>query len=131
VSVGAVRQVGWVQGKVVQVGIEAVWVPESEALLAFFQDQVEPYLAARSGTRLPLGSPSQAAGLFRILKTRLRPEAHHVVDRLANLCDQRRQFDLQARLHVWLHLWLGVHVALSVALVLLMVVHVFLALKYI
>ena len=58
------------------------------------------------------------------------PRPIPVVDRLADLCEQRRQFDLQARLHNWLHAWLGVHVALSVALVLLMVVHIVLALKY-
>ncbi|MFI5458064.1 MAG: hypothetical protein ACHRXM_21725 [Isosphaerales bacterium] len=131
VSVATVRQVGRVQGKVVQAGIEAVWVPDSEALLKFYQDQIEPYLEAKSGPKLPLGSPPQAAALFRNLKTRLRVEAHPVVDRLAGLCDQRRQFAVQARLHTWLHAWLGVHVALSVALVLLMLVHIVLALKYV
>jgi len=130
-SVGTVRQVGRVQGKVVQAGIVAVWVPESEALLKFYQDQIEPYLDAKSGAELSLGSPQQAEALFRNLKTRLRAEAHPVVDRLASLCDQRRQFDVQARLYTWLHAWLGVHVALSVALVLLMFVHIVLALKYV
>jgi hypothetical protein len=130
VSVGSVRQVGRVQGKVMQVGIEAAWVPGSEALRTFHHDQIEPYLHARSGRRLLLGSPAQAAAMFRSLKTQLRPEAHPVVDRLADLCDQRRQFDLQARLHFWLHSWLGAHVALSVALTLLMMIHTVLALKY-
>jgi hypothetical protein len=130
VAVETVRQVGRTQGKVVQVGIEAVWVPDSEALRAFYQDQVEPYLRAHSGRRKPLGSRSQAAVLFQGLKTRLRPQAHHVVDRLADICDQRRQFDLQARLHLWLHSWLVGHVALSVALTFLMIVHIIIALKY-
>jgi len=129
-AVGTVRQVGRTQGKVVQVGIEAVWVPGSEALQAFYRDQIEPYLRAKSGRRLALGSAAQAAVLFRSLKTRLRPQAHRVADRLADLCDQRRQFDLQARLHIWLHSWLVGHVALSVALTLLMIVHIILALKY-
>ncbi len=130
VSVGTVRQVGRVQGKVVQVGLEAGWVPESEPLLAFYQDQIEPYLRAKSGRRLPLGSPKQSESLFAALKKRLGPEAYPVVDRLADLCEQRRQFDLQSRLHIWLHSWLVAHVALSVALTILMVVHVVLALKY-
>ena len=47
-----------------------------------------------------------------------------------SLCDQRRQFDLQSRMHFWLHAWLGVHVALSVALTVLMIVHAVLALEY-
>jgi hypothetical protein len=129
--VGTVRQVGRVKGKVLQAGIEAGWVPESEALLKFYHDQIDPYLRAKSGTQLPLGSSQQAQALFRNLKIRLRSEAHPVVDHLAVLCEQRRQLDLQSRLHNWLHAWLGVHVALSVALVLLMVVHIVLALKYV
>jgi hypothetical protein len=129
VPVVTVRQVGRVQGKVVQSAIEAVWVPESDALLKFYQDQIDPYLRASSGRKAALGSSQQAGALFRKLKTRLRAEAYPVVDHLAALCEQRRQFDLQARLHNWLHAWLGVHVALSVALVLL--IHIVLALKYV
>jgi hypothetical protein len=133
VAIGAVRQVGRVQGKVVQAGFEAGYVPESGPLLAFYRDLIEPYLRAKSGTGmgLPLSSARRAAALFQALKDRLPPRAHPVVDRLADLCDQRRQFDLQARLHHWLFTWLGVHVALSVALLILMAVHVFLALKYV
>ncbi len=130
VSVGTVRQVGRTQGKVVQVGLQAGWVSGSEPLLAFYQDQIEPYLGAKSGARLALGSPSQAESLFAAVRKRLRPDAYPVVDRLADLCEQRRQFDLQARLHLWLHSWLVAHVALSVGLTILMIVHAILALKY-
>ena len=131
VAVGIVRQVGRIQGKVVQAAFEAVFVPESEPLLAFYREQVEPYLCARDGTGHPLGSARGTAALFQALKGHLRAEAHPVVDRLVDLCDQRRQFDLQIRLHSWLFTWLGIHVALSVALLVLMIVHVFLALKYV
>jgi hypothetical protein len=131
VSVGTMRQAGRVQGKVVEVGVRTVYVPQSEPLFAFYRDQVAPYLNAKSGTRLLLGSPRRAAPLFQALKTALNPAAHPVVDRLADLCDQRRQFDLQARLHGWLFTWLGIHVALSTALVILMIVHIVLALKYV
>jgi hypothetical protein len=131
VAVETVRQVGRTQGKVVQPGIEAVYVPESEPLLTFYRDLVDPYLRAKSGTDLPLGSQRRAEALFQALKGGLRSDAHPAVDRLASLCDQRRQFDLQARLHGWLFTWLGIHVAISVALVILMIVHIFLALKYV
>jgi hypothetical protein len=130
-SVGSVRQVGRTQGKMINAEIEARLVPGSDALFAFYRDQVEPYLRARSGRRLLLGNPSQATAMFEAIKTRLPKDAHPVVDRLADLCQQRLQFDRQARLHFWLHSWLGVHVALSVALTLLMIVHAILALKYI
>jgi hypothetical protein len=130
VAVASVRQVGRLQGKVVQAGIRANWVPGSEPLLSFYRDQVEPYLRALSGARMPLGRAAQSRALFDALKTRLPASAHPVAERLADFCDQRRQFDLQARMHFWLHSWLAAHVALSVALTLLMIVHAVLALKY-
>ncbi len=130
VGSGSVRQVGRVQGKVVQSSTQAGWVPGSEALKSFHRDQVDPYLGARSGTRMLLGSRAQSRAMFHALETRLPEAAREVAQRLADLCDQRRQFDLQARLHFWLHAWLGVHVALSVALTLLMIIHAVLALEY-
>ncbi len=130
-AIETVRQVGRVEGKVVQAGFEASYVPDSQPLLAFYRDLVEPYLHAGSGKASPLDSTRRAAALFQALKGRLRPEAHTAVDHLAEICDHRRQFDLQARLHSWLYTWLGIHVALSVALLVLMVFHVFLALKYV
>jgi hypothetical protein len=130
VSVETMRHVGRVQGRVVQVGLEAGWVAGSEPLIAFYQDQIEPYLQAKSGARLALGSSKRADALFAALKKRLSPDASPVIDRLADLCEQRRQFDLQSRLHFWLHSWLVAHVALSVGLTLLMVIHAVLALKY-
>jgi hypothetical protein len=131
VSIEAVRQAARVRGKVVEPGIEAGYVPGSEPLLAFFRDQVDPYLCAESGTGHPLGSRGRAASLFQALKTDLRPEAHPVVDHLADLCDRRRQFDLQRRLNGWLYTWLAIHLALSTALLVLMFAHIYLTLKYV
>ncbi|HZW32390.1 MAG TPA: hypothetical protein VFF52_16875 [Isosphaeraceae bacterium] len=128
-AMGTFRQVGRVQGRVVEVGVGAGYLLDSEPLPAFFRDQVQPYLRARSGTSLALASPGRAASLFSALKTVLRPEAHPVVDRLADRCDQRRQFDLRARLHGWLFTWLVVPVTLSVALLVLMIAHILAALK--
>lgn len=130
VVVESVRKVGRTQGKVVEAGVEAKWVPDSDPLLALYEWQVGPYLAARSGRGMALDDPSRADAVFGELKTRLRPEAHAVVDRLANLCEQRRQFDIQSRLNRWLHGWLVVHFALSLAMFILMIFHAVLALKY-
>jgi hypothetical protein len=41
-----------------------------------------------------------------------------------------RQFDRQERLHRWLHGWLLVHLPLSIVLIVLMLVHIYTALKY-
>jgi hypothetical protein len=130
VPLETLRREGQVRGKVVEARFEPGSVPGSEPLLAFFRSQVEPYLTAGSGAKLPLGSRGQAASLFLALKIDLPLEAHPIVDRLAELCDRRRQFDLQARLHGWLNTWLGVHLALSTALFLLMFVHIYFALSY-
>ena len=68
--------------------------------------------------------------MFRELRSFVDPAAHPVVDTIESLCDQRRQLARQARLHTWLHGWLIVHLPLSVALFVLMIAHIFYALKY-
>jgi hypothetical protein len=129
-TLGSVQQIGRVQGKMVNVGAEIASVPGSDKLFTFYRQQIEPYLRAGSVKGVDLGSKAQASARFRALKTDLPKEAFTAVDRLADLCEQRRQFDVQRQMHFWLHSWLGAHVALSVALTLLMVVHAVLALKY-
>ncbi len=96
VAVGSVRQVGRVagQGRASE-HRRPDWVAGSEALLSFYGDQVEPYLRAGSGTKMPLGRATQSRAMFQALKTRLPVAAHPAAERLADFCDQRRQFDLQ------------------------------------
>jgi hypothetical protein len=52
------------------------------------------------------------------------------LDRLEELCRERRRLAEQDRLHRWLHAWLLVHVPLSAALLVLGVVHAVTALYY-
>ena len=115
-------------------------------LAEFFADVAAPFLCpapvysyyqAPSGrpprsprVRSPLGDPATAAALFDDLRSRLGPGAGGVLDALERLCDQGRQLDRQARLHVWLHNWLAVHLPLSVAMIVLMVIHAVAALDY-
>jgi hypothetical protein len=128
--IGAVRTAGRVQGKVLQTRTQAMMVVNSEPLLLFFEEHVVPFFESKRISRSPLGSSKRAAVMFRELKSFLDPAAHGVVDTLEGLCDQRRQLAWQARLHTWLHVWLSVHLPLSVALLVLMIAHVFYALKY-
>jgi hypothetical protein len=130
VVVGAVRSAGRVQGTVLQTKVPTSPVPESEPLRRFFLQNVVPYLTQGAASRSPLTSPMQAGALFRDLRTQLDVRAHPTVDALQEVCDQRRQHDFQARLHVWLHNWLLVHLPLSIALVALMFVHIYVAMKY-
>ena len=130
IVVGAVRSVGSVQGMVLGARVPTAPIAETEALAVFFAEQVAPFLRRGTAGSSRLSSASQAAVLFRDLRARVPPAAHDAVTALENYCEQRRQWDSQARLHFWLHSWLWVHFPLSVALVVLMAVHVVVALKY-
>jgi hypothetical protein len=128
--IGAVRAAGRVQGKVLQTRTQAMMVLDSEPLLLFFDQQVVPFFKAANPARSPLGSSKRATAMFRELKSFLPQDAHGVVDTLEGICDQRRQLARQVRLHAWLHVWLCVHLPVSVALLVLMVAHIFYAMKY-
>jgi hypothetical protein len=128
--IGAVRSAGRVQGKVLQTRVPSAPLPGSEPLRDFFEHSVAPFLRGGAAADSPLQSPHRSAVMFQELRTRLDPATHETVAALEDLCDQRRQFDAQARLHFWLHCWLWVHLPLSAALVILMLLHAWVAIKY-
>jgi hypothetical protein len=128
--VGAVRTAGRVQGMVLETRNPVDPVPDAEILGTFFQTTIEPFLLKGAASGLALQSPQKAGARFRDLRTQLPSAAHRVVDILESLCDQRRQLDAQARIQFWLHNWLWIHLPLSAALVVLMILHVWMALKY-
>jgi hypothetical protein len=128
--VGAVRSAGGVRGVVRQSRASFAPVADAEPLRTFFRTTAEPYLRGGAATGSPLRQAQRAAAIFEDLRTRLNPAAHEAVAALESLCEQRRQLDVQARLHFWLHNWLCVHLPLSVALIVLMFVHVFVAIRY-
>jgi uncharacterized membrane protein len=101
----------------------------ADPLRALYREEIEPYLTAGRASGSALASASRAAGLFADLAARA-PAAERVVRRLEELCAARRQYDQQARIHVWLHNWVLVHLPLSVALTVLLAAHAVTALKY-
>src|SRR5262249_41200567 len=113
--VGAVRCAGEVQGKVLVTRAPAAPVANSGTLRTFFRNAVRPYLLAGRSSNSSLANPTQAAGIFEEVRTRVPTAAHETVAALEGLCGQRRQLDLQARIHFWLHNWLCVHLPLSAA----------------
>lgn len=128
--IGAVRSSGPFHGKSFQTRAQATRVAGTEPLFEFYEETVVPYLLAKNGSRMPLASTKRAAQIFEQVRIGLDPAAHGVVNLLADFCGQRRQFDLQARLHAWLHGWLCIHVPLSVAVFVLMIAHVYYAWNY-
>jgi hypothetical protein len=129
VTIGAVRQVGSVQGRVLQTQVVAE-VPGSAPLEKAFKSEIGPFLWEGRHSGVLIADPGKAPNYFRELRTALAPEAHAAVAVLESYCDQRRQFDRQERLHRWLHGWLLIHLPLSILLILLMFVHIYAALKY-
>jgi hypothetical protein len=104
--------------------------PNTAALGAFHHDELRPYLLTGSAANPVLAAAARAAQVFDALRRKSELSVTSVIDALERLCDQRRDLDVQARLHKWLHAWLWAHLPLSAALVLLMLVHAFAALRY-
>lgn len=128
--VGAIRQVGFVQGLAVGTRAGTRQVQGAEPVALFFQKEMIPFLRGRAEHSSPLWQKNRAAMLFQNLKTQVPAEAHEAVGLLENYCERRREWDEQAKLHFWLHSWLLIHFPLSVSLMALMVVHAVVALKY-
>jgi hypothetical protein len=124
------RSMTGIQGKVIETLAVYTSIPGTLAIRRRFFEEIRPYLrdGGRSGS--PLATTHHAASLFGLLRETAPSDARPLVDRLEQACNQRRQFDLQARLHGWLHGWLLVHVPLSVALGVLLAIHVPVALWY-
>ena len=110
--------------------LAGVPIPDAEPLAAFYREIVVPYLRDGNAGDSPLARASKATVLFQNFKVQVPSASHRIVDALESLCQQRRQWDRQARMHFWLHNWLWVHFPLSVALLVLMTAHVLVALKF-
>ncbi len=102
------------------------------ALRAHYTQEVRPFLTLRPPelSRRLFRTPESLAAYFQFLRTILPVAAHQVIRDLEEICDERRQLALQARLHHWLHGWLYVHVPLSMAFLVLILVHAVVSLRY-
>jgi hypothetical protein len=131
VAIPSYRAIGRTRGTVVQTYVPTEPVANSEVLRNAFKDSIEPYLQ-RGGLRSSnvLANEVKAARFFNDLRVRLDKAAHWAVDEIEELVGQRRQFDLQVRIHHWLHGWLLIHAPLSIMLLTLLLVHIYVALKY-
>ena len=124
------RSMTGIQGKVLEtVPIYSVIPDTREISRRFFQD-LRPYLLEGAAGGSPLASPLELARFFDALRAASPAAASGLIDQLRQVCENRRQFDLQARIHRWLHGWLLVHVPVSVVLGVLLVIHVPVALWY-
>lgn len=124
------RAMTGIQGRVVETLPVYAVIPGTREISRRFREEIRPFLLVGRRGGSPLAGRRQAEGFFAALRAGCPADAAGVVDRLERACEQRRQFDLQARLHDRLHRWLLVHVPLSFALGVLLAVHVPVALWY-
>jgi hypothetical protein len=128
--VGAMRKVGNVHGRVLEAQPTIAAPEHAELLRNAFYTTIAPYLQNGSKSKSPLRRANDARRHFQLLASQVDQQTQSLVDAWESLCEQRQQFDLQARLHFVLHAWLWIHVPLSVALTMLLFFHGYTALKY-
>ena len=129
-AIGNSKSIGKVQGKVFETRAPVTPVFESEPLRAFYLQVVKDFLKRGEKSKSPIKDRSRSESVFNELRSKLPVEAHEAAKRLESLCDLRRQFDLQHRLHRRLHRWLWVHLPLSWGLLILLVAHIVYASMY-
>jgi hypothetical protein len=100
----------------------------SPAVQAALARDIRPFL--ETGQRGMLGSRQRNQWYFDDLRLRVAPELRELVNQLDELCERRRQLNVQRRIHFWLHNWLWLHLPLSIGLMILLVGHVVTALRF-
>lgn len=98
-------------------------------LKSFYQEMVRPFLGPQRATRDWQEGIKRAILASRIRRTSAQREFEPVLAMFQDYCEQRQQFLLIQRYHAWLHGWLMIHIPATVALYVILVVHIFMALR--
>jgi hypothetical protein len=101
----------------------------SGRLKELYHRELRPLLADARAPRV-WASPARREALFAQWRILLAEPVHEILGELEAICEERRQLEVQRRLHHWLHGWLFVHVPLSMALLVLTAAHAIIALRY-
>jgi hypothetical protein len=101
--------------------------PEAERLRGIYLGEVRPYLRGL-GSSVP--ASRDALPDLRAHEVDAPEEWRDLLPRLAEICEESRQLEVQRRLHRVLHDWLFLHAPLSFALLVLAALHVYYALSY-
>ena len=129
IVVGAQRNVGRTVGKTAQNRRIRAAREDNEQLWSAFTE-IQPFLEFGSKTPSPVSEPPNSATWFARLRNVCQPASQEAIDVLEQMCNQRRQFDTQQTVHRILHAWLPVHIGLSIAVTMLLLAHIWTALKY-
>jgi hypothetical protein len=102
----------------------------SAQLQEFFRREMQPYIAQAGSKGMALADRNWSQSMFQQLRVVLPPNLHPSVDDLENICEEKRELDVQTQYHRVLHAWLLVHIPASYALLVLSAVHAVMALRY-
>lgn len=127
---GAARQVGLQVQRSPHPASDLPRTTPSPAIQRALAGEIQLYLLTGASPNHSLGSRQKNTWYFEDLRLRVTPELRALVDQLDELCERRRQLNLQRTLHFWLHNWLWVHLPLSIVLLILLVAHVVFALRF-
>jgi hypothetical protein len=99
-------------------------------LQEFFRREMQPYIAKGGSNGKVLADRNQSQAMFQQLRLLMPLNLHPAIDDLENICEEKRELDLQTQYHRILHAWLLVHIPASYALLVLGAVHAVMALRY-
>jgi hypothetical protein len=136
----AVAMAAEIHGAPRHVGLQVVRSPHpaserqrptpSPAIVEALGRDIGAFLATGRSQHRALGPRQRNEWYFDDLRLRVAPELRTLVGQLEELCERRRQLNVQRRLHFWLHNWLWLHLPLSVALMLLLAAHMVFAFRF-
>lgn len=131
IVVGAIREAnrGKTTGRTLQTKLVADAHDDRDRLWNAF-DHLQLFLEKGAATVSPVSDRRESKIWFNRLRRECGEASQDLIDSLEQSCDQRRQFDTQGVVHRWLHGWLPLHIGLSIAVSILLIVHVWTALKY-
>jgi hypothetical protein len=121
---GAPRLVGTIVPRTTSPRVDLTSSARSPELHRALEEELVEFLRTGASPSGRLATAQRSAWYFEDLQRRVRPEVRPAVAELQELCQRRRQLNLQRRLHVWLHGWLLIHLPLSAALLLLLAAHI-------
>ena len=96
-------------------------------LMNFFLEEVEPFLDPVYARTSKLAELRKSLAVFNHIQTLLPKKLHPALDEIQGLCEERRQLQIQIRLHWYLHSWEYIHIPLSYLLLALSAFHVIVA----
>lgn len=127
--VGASRESGRTTGRMLLTTAASACREDAEVLWRAFEE-LRPFLLQGKVAGGPVAELIDVPRWFAQLRAICIDDSEEVISALERICHHRHQFDMQQRVHRWLHGWIPLHLGLSVALSILLVAHIWTALRF-